>query len=205
MAKRRCCLLVAIALTYSTGVAAQSLTIGSLGVPSGLFYGRTPLTVVDYAFPASRDGFLTSATFQWSATPCKAAVMIKLFYVYGFIYNYELYLDGARGPFDVVQSTQTVALVPPLAVREGEFIAVTSLTDCGTPVRGTPGASFVLPGDAGQYPFACLAREGCTAGGDSPAIEAVGEPMTPTLTPTNTPTPTPRRRPRVVPFRQVGT
>ncbi len=178
MTKRRCCLLVAMALTYSTGVGAQSLTIGSLSGPSGFFFGPSPMSVIDRAFPATRDGSLTSATFQWSAFPCRAAVKIKTFYEVGFIYTYNVILDGERGPFDVVQSPQTVALAPPLPVRKGEYIAVTSLTDCGVPVR-IPGGSFVLRGDAGSSdtgnPFTCSVRTSlCSFDDGSPAIQAVG-------------------------------
>lgn len=188
MAKRRCCLLVAIALTHSTGVGAQSravgpvtigpVTIGSLGSPSGFYSVPSPMTVIDRAFPTTRDGSLTSATFQWSAFPCRAAVKIKTFYEIGFIYTYGVYLDGERGPFDVVQSTQTVALAPPLPVRKGEYIAVTSLTECGGPVR-IPGGSFVLRGDAGSSDtgnsFTCSVRTSlCSFDNGSPAIQAVG-------------------------------
>src|SRR5476651_2509793 len=60
--------LIAVLFTCSAGAVAQSVSIGSLGTPSGS-YGPGPITVIDFAFPASSDGNVTSATFQWSAAP----------------------------------------------------------------------------------------------------------------------------------------
>lgn len=100
---------------------------------------------------ATTGGFVTSATFGWSATGCPAAAKIKFFRPLGSgFFNYV----GERGPFDVTNPlqpagtvppvTQTVALDPPVAIREGDVIAITNLTACGGPTWGP--ASIPLPG-----------------------------------------------------------
>lgn len=148
-----CFLVEAATLVCSAGVPAQSLSVGSLGTPTGTF-GPAPVTVIDLSFSASGDGNLTSATFQWSNAPCPAAMKIKVYVrvpsgqISPAIHTYAL--SDQRGPFDILQTTQTVALTPPLVVRTGYLIAITSLSSCGGPVRGQPpGVGFVVQGDAG--------------------------------------------------------
>ncbi len=188
MAKPRCCLLVAAGLAYYASAVAQSISIGSLGTSSG-FFGPGPITVITLSFPATGDGVLTSAAFWWSAAPCPAAAKIKILTKYEFLYDYQIYLDEERGPFDILQTTQTVDLTPPVAVRKGDLIGVTALSGCGGPLFNPTGVSFVLNGDAGG--FACDIRfantcPSVTAG--YPAVRAVGG--------------RPERAPRVVPFRK---
>lgn len=132
-------------LTWAGTCSGQPLTVGSLGTPVGSF--GTGVTVISFASPADRDGNVTSATFNWSSAPCPAAVKIKFFHlnVIHRIWNYK-YL-GERGPFDVLQTTQTVVLNPPFPVHLGDMIALASVSACGGPVQGGVGVSKLLSGD----------------------------------------------------------
>jgi hypothetical protein len=188
VAKHRRCLLVAAGLAYYASALAQSISVGSLGASSG-FFGFGPITVIDRGFPATGDGVLTSAAFRWSAAPCPAAAKIKIFTQSSFLYHHQMYLDAERGPFDVLQTTQTVDLTPPIAVRKGDLIAVTGLSGCGGPLGNPSGTSFVLNGDADG--FSCDIRFANTCPPFTtgyPAVQAVGG--------------RPERVPRVVPFRK---
>jgi len=189
VAKHRRCLLVAAGLAYYASAVAQSISIGSLGTSSG-FFGLGPITIIDLSFPATGDGVLTSATFRWSAAPCPAAAKIKIFTRYGLplIYGYQMVLDEERGPFDVLQTTQTVDLTPPIAVRKGDLIAVTGLSGCGGPLGNPSGVSFALNGDAGSFSCDIRFANSCPFATGYPAVQAVGG--------------RPERVPRVVPFRK---
>jgi hypothetical protein len=145
-------LVVAAFLTWSATCLGQPLTVGVLGTPTGTF--GPGVTVMDFYAPSNQVGTLTSATFLWSAAPCTASVKIKLFQkVFGFppFYGYHIVFAGERGPFDVLHTTQTVPLVPPLSVSMGYQIAIAGVTSCGGPVSGEakppPGGSLVLQGD----------------------------------------------------------
>ncbi len=143
-------LVVAVALTWSATCPGQSLTVGSLGAPTGVL-GPGPLTAIDFYHHASRAGSITSATFGWSAAPCPAAVKIKIFDFTAPAFHQEhLTFVDERGPFDVTAKLQTVALVPPLRVSLNSYIGITSLTTCGAPVTSSlfgPGGSLILDGD----------------------------------------------------------
>jgi hypothetical protein len=114
---------------------------------------------------ATASGTVTTATFGWSATGCPAAVRIEFFRPFpqdsgplGF------HFLASRGPFDVTNPvrqgaayeppvTQTVALVPPVAVQQGDVIAITNLTSCGGPafflfpVTELPSSTYIYAGD----------------------------------------------------------
>jgi hypothetical protein len=144
--------VVAAVLAWSAASLGQPLTVGVLGTPTGTF--EPGVTVMDFSAPSKQAGTLTTATFFWSAAPCTATVKIKLGYQSPGLppFNtYHLVFAGERGPFDVLQTTQTVALVPPLSVSVGYQIAIAGVTSCGRPVSGEakppPGGSLVLQGD----------------------------------------------------------
>jgi hypothetical protein len=145
-------LIVAAFLTCSAAGLGQTLAVGALGTPTGTF--EPGVTVMDFSALSKQVGNLTTATFFWSAAPCTATVKIKLGNQSpGFppFNTYHLVFAGERGPFDVLQTTQTVALVPPLPVSLGYQIAIAGVTSCGRPVSGEakppPGGSLVLQGD----------------------------------------------------------
>ena len=126
-------------------------------------------TTLQLSVPDSLPGEVNRATFGWSASPCPAAVKIKFFRLWGRINVFHpLYTFlTERGPFDVTQpiqtsplyppATQTVELIPPVALQAGDVIAITNLTTCGGPtyVANLPGglppwgnSSLTVLGDA---------------------------------------------------------
>jgi hypothetical protein len=56
-----------------------------------------------------------------------------------------------RGPFDVDQAIQTIALVPPLDIHPNEMLAIVAVSRCGGPVRSRSRfpslGSLVTPGE----------------------------------------------------------
>jgi hypothetical protein len=86
-------------------------------------------TDIDLVRPATATGSIDSATFDWSALPCMAAAKIKVFRRQGG----TLVFLAERGPFDVMGSPQTVALVPPISVEEGDLVGIARVANCGSP------------------------------------------------------------------------
>jgi hypothetical protein len=129
---------------------AQPVTVGSkLPYVGNVSPTRTQTTIS--VFGATATGFVTSATFGWSVTGCPAAVKIKFFRPLGAgFFNFV----AERGPFDVTAPltpggtvppvVQTVALDPPVALRQGDVIAITNVTPCGGPTWSFVG--IPLPG-----------------------------------------------------------
>ena len=65
--------------------------------------------------------------------PCTGAVKIK--FLSGISSNpLVMHVVEERGPFDVLHSPQTVALVPPVAFTPGELVGITALSSCGQPL-----------------------------------------------------------------------
>jgi hypothetical protein len=172
--------------TAPHGPPSQPLTIGSTAPPTGSF-GSGPITVIDYNFPATSNGQVTTAVFRWSATPCPAAVKIRTFHN---LSTNRYILDGGeqRGPFDVSQTYQRVSLTPPVTIQIGDVIGIVALTSCGGPLslQSPGGTSFVVQGDAGG--LECSFSDCPIAFGVSPQVSASGEGSV-------------RPGPRVVPFR----
>jgi len=132
-------LAVAIFLLVAPeGIPAQNFRIGLLSSPTGTF-GSSPRTAVDLQFIGP--GIATAATFRWSSAACPKGVKIKIG-VLGIEHSPfhfpELSLVDERGPFDVLSTTQTVALVPPLRVTQGTRMGISGITSCGEPVSGQP-------------------------------------------------------------------
>ena len=141
-----------VAFAGSRGLLAQQVTVGS-NLPYGgnVCPTKTQTMITSGEFGATATGFVTSATFGWSVTNCPAAVKLKFFRPLGSdFFNYL----GERGPFDVTAPltpggtvppvVQTVALDPPVPLRQGDVIAITNVTACGGPTWSFVG--IPLPG-----------------------------------------------------------
>lgn len=139
-------IVVAIGLGASTALSSQPLQVGSLP-PSATHPvgGPAPSTVFDAAVLAASSGVLDSTTFAYSDFPCPNAVKIKFFRPFGGRLRYL----AERGPFGVTEAAQTVSLSPPVAVQTNDRIAITKLSDCGSPLAASGGAHslITLPGD----------------------------------------------------------
>jgi len=133
-------------LLVAAAAGAQSVTVGN--VPPSTSFGFDPgsVTVVDLSTPANASGFLTTATFTWSTSPCSAAAKIKLFRRNGD--NLEFIAE--RGPFDVAAFTQTVVLSPSIPVQTGDLIGISRVVECGSPAaqdQGNPLGLVAFGGD----------------------------------------------------------
>ena len=139
-------IVVAIGIGAAAALSGQPLQVGSLP-PSATHPvgGPAPSTVFDAAVLAASSGVLDSVTFAYSGFPCPNAVKIKFFRPFGVAQRYL----AERGPFGVTEAVQTVSLSPPVAVRTSDRIAITKLSDCGSPLAASGGAHLLvtLPGD----------------------------------------------------------
>src|SRR5512141_1341818 len=108
-------LLVPFLLACAAPLFAQSLTVGSLGIPGAPISLTGTSTVLELGFQANRDGQATEATFSWSTAPCPAAVKIKFFRPSSALPGGQFFFVDQRGPFDVTSTLQTVRLDPPVA------------------------------------------------------------------------------------------
>jgi hypothetical protein len=145
-----------VGLGMAAAVSAQQFQVGSLpGSPDFVIPPQSPYTVFDMSVASSTSGYLTSATFAYSAFPCPAAVNIQILReeVVRFTLFTALGVDG-RGPFDVTQRIQTVALVPPLKIQQGDWLGISSRTDCGHPL-GTSGPGKITVANP-IYPISAL-------------------------------------------------
>jgi hypothetical protein len=110
-------------------------------------------TFVDLTRPASASGTIATAWLGWSASPCPAAVKIKV-----LRRKAEMLLFVAeRGPFDVITNEfgfTSVTLEPPIEVSQGDLIGLSRVSDCFGPLI-YPNLS---PGPHDQRPTEGLAR-----------------------------------------------
>lgn len=162
-------LLVSLCLVLAQARLANAQTVG-MGISLFGGQGVNPTSVETRIAMngASADGFITSASFAWTATPCPAAVKIKFFRPAfpSLLGTPPLTFLAERGPFDVTASLtssysglltakQTVAITPEVEVHFGDLVAITNLTSCGGPVYTywallsppPAGNSLVVPGD----------------------------------------------------------
>jgi hypothetical protein len=138
-------IIIALGLGATAVLSGQPLQVGSLPpsptIPVG---GPAPSTVFDFTSHPVSSGVLDSVTFAYSGFPCPSAVKIKFFRPFGIGPRFLT----ERGPFDVTQAVQTVSLSPAVAVQTTDLIAITKLSDCGSPLAALGAdALATFPGD----------------------------------------------------------
>ena len=123
---------LACVLVLSLGVAAiapaQMLTVGndySFNPNSGDVNIGTPRTVIDLVRPATGTGAVSTVKVTWSQSGCAGAFKIKFFRRAAN----TLTMTAERGPF--TSGDASVALTPPVPIRQGDLIGVTKLGNCG--------------------------------------------------------------------------
>jgi len=90
-------------------------------------------TFVNLTGPASATGTIATAWLSWSASPCPAAVKIKVFRRKAE----TLVFVAERGPFDVITDEfpfMAVTLEPPIEVAQGDLIGLSRVSDCFGPL-----------------------------------------------------------------------
>jgi hypothetical protein len=126
-------LFATVAMSCALGITANAQTLemgNNIGSPNSADVPIADVrTDIDLVRPATATGTIDSATFGWSASPCMAAAKIKVFRRQGG----TLVFLAERGPFDVMGSPQTVALVPPISVEQGDLVGIARVANCGSP------------------------------------------------------------------------
>jgi hypothetical protein len=137
-------ILTCLALTAS----AQTVTVGSLKQIHPLSYAFTPpYTLIDLSHPANADGTVTSAAVAWGGSSCTAAFKLKFLRPTNTTSLTTYSLVGERGPFNAVAGRNQLPLTPPIDIKKGDLIAVTSLVShatCGGPTAATDPGAVVL-------------------------------------------------------------
>jgi len=129
--------------------AAQNVVVGSQAVLSGSISFNTtpPYTLVDVSHPANADGTLTSASVGWISKSCTGAFKIKFLRPSSTAELTSFTVVAERGPFTAVAGRNQLSLTPPVAVKQGDLIAVTSLVSaaaCGSPHGWTQTNAAIL-------------------------------------------------------------
>jgi len=91
--------------------------------------GATVRTDISLDNPVTADGTITVVKARWTAAGCTNGIKVKFFRRIGD----TLTMIAERGPFTPAAGIATFNLVPAVDVKQGDFIGVARLTDCGSP------------------------------------------------------------------------
>src|SRR3954470_15555595 len=127
-----------ILASLTSALSAQNVVVGtqSLGAQS-LQITPPPFTMIDLSHPATADGPVASASVQWGGGSCTAAFKVKFLRPSSSLSLTTFTLVAERGPFTAIAGRNQLTLTPPVNVKAGDLIAVTSLVTyptCGSPV-----------------------------------------------------------------------
>lgn len=123
----------AVVVLIATASPAQQVVVGGIAPDqSSVFLGLGPQTFVDLSRPANHDGNLTTAAFNWSTvpTPASCANGVKIKILRRNLTTFSVVAE--RGPFAPQPGYFTVALTPPVAVQEGDFLGVVQMQNFAT-------------------------------------------------------------------------
>jgi len=116
-------------LLFSFAALGQSLTIGLTfgGSPNASDNAVAPVRTDISLAPATASGTITTVHVYWSSSGCTNAVRIKFFHRVGnTLTPYE-----DRGPFTPTGGDSTITLSPAVTVRQGDYIGVARVANCG--------------------------------------------------------------------------
>jgi hypothetical protein len=137
-------LLVLLALTAS----AQSVVVGTQLLGGTVSRNETPpYTLIDLSHPASADGTVTSASVRWNFKGCTGAFKLKFLRPSDPLALTTFTLIAERGPFTAQAGRNLLPVSPPVDVKAGDLIAVTSLVSfatCGCPAVTLDPGSVVM-------------------------------------------------------------
>ena len=146
---------------FAVSALAQSVVIGSQAPLAGIpFNSQPPYTMIDLTHPATADGTLTFVSLKWSGNACTSAFKLKFLRPTGASSLTTFTVVADQGPFNAVNGNNQVPLNPPVNVKKGDLIAITSLFSysvCGSPQAAQDPLSVVMvtSGDlqAGAFNF----------------------------------------------------
>jgi hypothetical protein len=147
--------------TFAVSAIAQSVVVGHQSSLAGSAYSSTPpYTMIDLTHPATADGTLTVVSLKWSGVGCTSAFKLKFFRPTGVFSLTSFTVVADQGPFNAVNATNQVFLNPPVSVKKGDLIAITTLVGfaaCGSPQAAADPSSVLMltSGDlqAGAFNF----------------------------------------------------
>jgi hypothetical protein len=126
--------------------SAQNVVIGAQVLEPNLLHNSTPpYTLIDISSPATSDGAVTTASVRWGFKACTSAFKLKFLRPGNNSTTFTLVAE--RGPFNAVLGRNQVPLTPPVDLKKGDLIAITSLVSfstCGSSVAGLSPGSNVL-------------------------------------------------------------
>jgi hypothetical protein len=144
--------VVVFILAVFVCLAASAQDVGYLSPRAGVAFvaeAGASLTTLDFSHPARVDGVLTTATIHWTQAPaagCTGAMKLKLVRPTPSPFG-ALFVVAERGPFDMLNGYNTVALTPAVNMSAGDFLAVVQ-------TRGDPcGGMAVAPSQADSMMF----------------------------------------------------
>ena len=118
-----------LSVLLAVTAAAQSLSMGNeIASPMASDYAVSTIrTDIDLVSPANATGNITSVSYYWATAFCMNAVKIKFFRRTGG----NLTLIDERGPFTPSAVNNTIAMTPPVAVKQGDLIGIARVANCG--------------------------------------------------------------------------
>jgi hypothetical protein len=136
-----------LVLLFAASLAAQPLSVGTQIVDAGgtaTITNGGPVTYVNLSAGATAAGTVNKATVAWSASCSNAFKIVFLRNNFGTLSAFTVV--ATRGPFNAVNGRNTVTLSPPVAVIQGDLIAVVQLqplATCGSVRTQSLGSSNV--------------------------------------------------------------
>jgi len=155
----RTIILALILASLTASLPAQNVVVGTQSSGGTIAQSATPpFTMIDLSHPATAGGAVTSASVRWGAGSCTAAFKLKFLRPANTLTLTTFTLVAERGPFNAVAGRNQLVLTPPVDVKAGDLIAVTSLgtfAACGSPVGIVdPGAALMrMSGDVSTGSF----------------------------------------------------
>jgi len=150
---RRPAVVAFLFLLFALPASAQSVVVGSqYQIPAVFYILSPPWTIVDIAHPATANGNVTLTSFYWGGGGCTGALKIKFLRPAAADSLGAFTLVAERGPFTAVTGRNRAPLTPPVAVQQGDLLAITMLApfeSCGSVMTAyeTGSAVMQLTGD----------------------------------------------------------
>jgi len=151
--------LIALLALLAIPAAAQNVVVGSQSLyGASAHVNLSAVTYIDLSHPATADGTVTTASVLWLVHSCTGAFKVKLLRPSNPLLLASFTLVAERGPFNAAAARNQVVLTPPVDVKQGDLIAVTSLvaeSTCGSPGTwsSTGSATMQINGDVSSGAF----------------------------------------------------
>jgi hypothetical protein len=137
-----------ILASLTSALSAQNVIVGTQSLGGHILQNAAPpFTMIDLSHPATADGSVASASVQWGGGSCTAAFKVKFLRPSSSSSLTTFSLVAERGPFNAVAGRNQLTLTPPVDVKAGDLIAVTSLVTfatCGSPYAAVDSGAAIM-------------------------------------------------------------